>query len=47
MFINLEQDENLLKKDKNYFYNDLKNDNNNIIETDDFNVLLVQNIPYI
>ena len=46
MLINLEQDENPLKKGKNYFYDDLKNDNN-IFEKDDFNALLEQNIPYI
>ena len=46
MLINLEQDENPLKKGKNYFYDDLKNDNN-IIEIDNFNALLDQNIPYI
>lgn len=43
---NLEKDENPLKKGKNYFYDDLKNDNN-IIEIDDYKELLDQNIPYI
>ena len=46
ILINLEKDENLLKKGKNYFYDDLKNDNN-IIEIEDYNNILDQNIPYI
>ena len=44
--INLEKDETNLKKGKNYFYDDLLNDNN-IIEVSDFKPLLNQNIPYI
>ena len=35
-----------IKKGKNYFYDDLLNDNN-IIEVSDFKPLLNQNIPYI